>query len=189
MANEDQDQALIEATMQGKLQAFDLLVKKYQTRILSLANKLVKDKATAEDIAQETFIKAFKALPNFRKESAFYTWLYRIGMNTAKNHLSSKHNQIKNKSDHFEDPHLQSAPLLQESDTPERQAMARDLKKVIDFSISELPEELKVAFILREIEGLSYEDISKVMDCPIGTVRSRIFRAREQISQHIAPLC
>ena len=185
MSDAEADLALIEATLNGNLQAFDLLVKKYQSRIVSLANRMVKDSATAEDIAQETFIKAYRALPNFRQDSAFYTWLYRIGINTAKNHLSSRHRTPSSHNEEFDEASQMGRPQLQEQATPERQLMAEDLKKVIDQSLAELPEELKVAFLLRELEGLSYEDISHIMECPIGTVRSRIFRARESISKRI----
>lgn len=190
MSDAESDRVLIKETLLGNLQAYNLLVKKYQSRILAMAYKMVKERSTAEDIAQETFIKAFKALANFRQESAFYTWLYRIGMNTAKNHLSSlKHNplhqayQNNEEVSAFDQPY--SHPQLQDNASPEHILIAKTLKQQIDHSIEQLPEELRIAFLLREQEGLSYEDISLIMECPIGTVRSRIFRARETISEHI----
>ena len=182
------DQALVERVQQGDKSAYDVLVIKYQVRIMKLIARFVRT-ADVQDVAQEAFIKAYRALKNFRGDSAFYTWMYRIAINTAKNHLvSSSRKATTSAIDAQDAEQYDSGDWLREYATPEKELMATEVKQVIYQSIADLPGDLKEAITLREIEGLSYEDIAAVMDCPIGTVRSRIFRAREAIDKDLKPL-
>ncbi|WIM06331.1 MAG: RNA polymerase sigma factor RpoE [Candidatus Nitricoxidivorans perseverans] len=190
MGDRETDQALVERVQAGDKQAFGLLVAKYQRKLMRLIMRLVRDPAEAEDVAQEAFIKAYRALPNFRGESAFYTWLYRIGVNAAKNWLiaNGRRAPTSTEMDSEEAEGYGESDLLRDADTPERVLMSRQIADTVNAAMASLPEELRTAVTLREIEGLSYEEIAQVMDCPIGTVRSRIFRAREAIAQKLRPL-
>ena len=190
MADREVDQQLVERVQRGDKHAFDLLVSKYQRRLGRLISRFVRNPAEAEDVTQDAFIKAYRALPGFRGESAFYTWLYRIGINTAKNHLLSNKRRPPT-STHFdaeESESFEDASLLQEVSTPENELMSKQVVEVVQSSLQQLPEDLRSALTLREIEGLSYEEIASVMNCPVGTVRSRIFRAREAIAENLRPL-
>jgi RNA polymerase sigma-70 factor (ECF subfamily) len=183
------DLALIKRVQQGDRSAFDLLVIKYQHRILKLIMRYVRDPSEAMDVTQEAFLKAYRAAPSFRGDSAFYTWLYRIAINTAKNHLVS----ANRRSAHFDldlqdQEQYEALSKLQDLDTPEGLALTEEIRDVVNRTIQELPEDLRTAILLREIEGMSYEEIAQTMDCPVGTVRSRIFRAREAIDKQIRPL-
>ena len=186
MTEQEIDLDLVKRVQQGDKQAFNLLVVKYQHKIIGLISRFVRDPMEREDIAQEAFLKAYRALPNFRGDSAFYTWLYRIAVNTAKNHLVSVRRRPP-----AQDIDVDEAAFSAQSDrmadfnTPEASAMNDELASAIKQAITDLPESLKEAIILREIEGMSYEEIAQIMDCPIGTVRSRIFRARETIEETI----
>ena len=183
------DKEIIERVKNGDKKAYDLLVLKYQQRVINLISRFVKNHADALDISQETFIKAYKALPNFRGESAFYTWLYRIAVNTAKNHLTVQSRKItKSDYDVTEIEQIEGNMTLTEQTTPENLLIKDELQDIVLNTIENLPEDLKSAIMLREIEGLSYEEIAAVMECPVGTVRSRIFRARETIDNKIKPL-
>jgi RNA polymerase sigma-70 factor (ECF subfamily) len=189
MANNVTDKELIERVKNGDKKAYDLLVLKYQQRVINLILRFVKNYADALDVSQETFIKAYKALPNFRGESAFYTWLYRIAVNTAKNHLTVQSRKItKSDYDVTEIEQIEGNMTLTEQTTPENLLLKDELQETVFNTIENLPEDLKSAIMLREIEGLSYEEIAAVMECPVGTVRSRIFRARETIDNKIKPL-
>lgn len=185
----DTDKELVRRVQQGDKRAFDLLFGRYQHKIINLVGRYLRNPQDVEDVTQEAFIKAFKALPRFRGESAFYTWLYRIAINTAKNHLVARGRRPPGVDVDVEDAEfMDGADLLKESESPEA-ALARDeLSAAIDQAIGELPDDLRSAVTLREFDGLSYEQIAQIMDCPVGTVRSRIFRARESIDKHIAPL-
>lgn len=176
------DQQLVARVQKGDSRAFDMLVLKYQHRIFSLISRYVRDADEVQDVAQEAFIKAYKALPNFRGESAFYTWLYRIAINTAKNYLVSRSRRPPGKDVELEDAqYYESGGSLRDVESPENVLFGEELKVVVDGAIGALPEDLRTAITLREFDGLSYEDIADIMDCPVGTVRSRIFRARESI--------
>ena len=189
MADNITDKEIIERVKNGDKKAYDLLVLKYQQRVINLISRFVKNYADALDVSQETFIKAYKALPNFRGESAFYTWLYRIAVNTAKNHLTVQSRKItKSDYDIAEIEQIEGNMTLTEQTTPENLLIKDELQETILNTIENLPEDLKSAIMLREIEGLSYEEIATVMECPVGTVRSRIFRARETIDNKIKPL-
>lgn len=190
MGDREADRALVERVQAGDQQAYGLLVAKYQRKLLRLVSRLIRDPAEAEDVAQEAFIKAYRALPSFRGESAFYTWLYRIGVNTAKNWLIANRRRAPTATemDNTEAENYGESDLLRDVDTPERLLMSKQIADTVNSAMAELPEELRTAVTLREIEGLSYEEIAQVMDCPIGTVRSRIFRARESIAQKLRPL-
>ena len=180
------DLELVQLAKSGDQYAFELLLRKYQHKVSKLIMRYVSDMDEALDLTQETFIKAWKALPGFRGESAFYTWLYRIAVNTAKNHLSTAHQQARMVDlDADETDQYADTPGLVTSETPESIFNGSELHKVLKKALSELPEDLRSAITLREFEGLSYEEIAQVMDCPIGTVRSRIFRAREALDKHL----
>lgn len=173
----------------GDKSAFDLLVIKYQHRIVHLVNRYVKDPSEAQDVAQDTFIKAYRALGDFRGDSAFYTWLYRIAINTAKNYLLSRSRRHFDYEIDVQDAEqVENAAQLKDMDTPDNLLMNEQIVKVIKTAIEKLPEEMRIAITLREFEGMSYEEIAEAMDCPIGTVRSRIFRAREAIDEKLKPL-
>jgi RNA polymerase sigma-70 factor, ECF subfamily len=190
MGDKEVDQQLVERAQRGDKHAFELLVVKYQRRLGRLISRFVRDAAEAEDVTQEAFIKAYRALPAFRGDSAFYTWLYRIGINTAKNYLVSLGRRAPT-STHFdaeESEDFEGADLLQDVNTPENELMSKQVAGVVNASLLQLPEDLRTALTLREIEGLSYEEIAEIMNCPIGTVRSRIFRARETIATNLRPL-
>ncbi|HTY02461.1 MAG TPA: RNA polymerase sigma factor RpoE [Rhodocyclaceae bacterium] len=190
MGDREADQALVERVQAGDKQAYGLLVAKYQRKLLRLVSRLVRDPAEAEDVAQEAFVKAYRALPGFRGESAFYTWLYRIGVNTAKNWLvaSGRRAPTSTELDNEEAENYGESDLLRDVDTPERLLMTKQIGETVNAAMADLPDELRTAISLREIDGLSYEEIAQVMDCPIGTVRSRIFRAREAIAVKLRPL-
>jgi RNA polymerase sigma-70 factor (ECF subfamily) len=183
------DKQLVERVQRGDKRAFDLLVLKYQHKIIKLVSRYVRDSNEARDVAQEAFRKAYRALPNFRGESAFYTWLYRIAINTAKNYLvtlSRRPYEVDISNEENEQFELES--ILKDYDTPESLVLTEEIQETIVATIEQLPEDLRMAITLREVEGLSYEEIAEVMSCPIGTVRSRIFRAREAIDLHLKPL-
>lgn len=190
MGDKEVDQQLVERAQRGDKHAFELLVIKYQRRLQRLISRFVRDAAETEDVTQEAFIKAYRALPGFRGDSAFYTWLYRIGINTAKNYLVALGRRAPTSSqyDFGEDDDFEEVSLLQDVSTPENELMSKQVVEVVNSSLSQLPDDLRTALTLREIEGLSYEEISEVMSCPIGTVRSRIFRAREIIATNLRPL-
>lgn len=176
------DQQLVARVQKGDTRAFDLLVLKYQHKIFGLISRYVRDSDEVQDVAQEAFIKAYRALPNFRGDSAFYTWLYRIAINTAKNYLVSRSRRPPGSDLELEDAeYLESGSGLREIENPENALFGAELKAVVEGAIGALPEDLRTAITLREFDGLSYEDIADIMDCPVGTVRSRIFRAREAI--------
>lgn len=185
----DTDKELVRRVQKGDRHAFDLLFSRYQHKILNLVSRYLRDREDVEDVAQEAFIKAFRALPRFRGESAFYTWLYRIAINTAKNHLVARSRRPPGTDVDVEDAEfMDGTDMLKESENPES-ALARDeLSAEIDLAISQLPDDLRSAVTLREFDGLTYEQIAEIMDCPVGTVRSRIFRAREAIDARIEPL-
>jgi RNA polymerase sigma-70 factor (ECF subfamily) len=188
--NREIDQELVERAQRGDKQAFGMLVDKYQRKLGRLLSRLIRDQAEIEDVVQESFIKAYRALPNFRGDSAFYTWLYRIGINTAKNYLVSmgRRPQVSNDIEIEDAENFEDAGELRTMETPETELMTKEIAQTVNDTVEGLPEELRTAITLREIEGLSYEEIATLMDCPIGTVRSRIFRARETIAQKLRPL-
>ncbi|MFZ5844547.1 MAG: RNA polymerase sigma factor RpoE [Pseudomonadota bacterium] len=185
----DTDAELVARVQRGDKRAFDLLVRKYQQRIMALISRYIRNRSEIADVAQEAFIKAYRALPNFRGDSQFYTWLYRIAINSAKNHLASQSRRPQTASvDGLEPEQLADLAGQTDNASPERLLLTAELKREIDAAIAELPEELRTALLLREIDGLSYEEIAEVMECPIGTVRSRIFRARDAVDRRVAPL-
>ena len=189
MGKQSADQVLVERVQRGDRAAFDLLVLKYQHRIVKLVSRYVYDASEAQDVAQEAFIKAWKALPRFRGESAFYTWLYRIAINTAKNHLVAQSRRpVVTGADPQDPEQYELAGRLADNDTPERLLLTDEIGQTILRTIDELPDDLRTAILLREMDGMSYEEIAEAMDCPIGTVRSRIFRAREAVDARIKPL-
>jgi len=190
MGDREVDQQLVERAQRGDKHAFELLVAKYQRRLGRLISRFVRNASDAEDVTQDAFIKAYRALPAFRGDSAFYTWLYRIGINTAKNYLVAQGRRAPTSTplDAEEAEDFEDAALLHEVATPENELMSKQVVEVVNSSLQELPDDLRMALTLREIEGLSYEEIAAVMDCPIGTVRSRIFRAREAIAANLRPL-
>ncbi|MEL4255048.1 RNA polymerase sigma factor RpoE [Shewanella xiamenensis] len=189
MSGQISDQQLVERVQRGDKNAFNLLVLKYQSKVISLISRYVRNQADVADVAQEAFIKAYRALPNFRGESAFYTWLYRIAVNTAKNYLVSQGRRAPaNDVDAEDAEHYEGSDALKEFASPERLMLSDEIKKVVFETLETLPEELRMAISLRELDGMSYEDIAIIMDCPVGTVRSRIFRAREAIDKKLQPL-
>ncbi|SES84790.1 RNA polymerase, sigma-24 subunit, RpoE [Nitrosomonas marina] len=190
MGDREIDQQLVERVQNGDKRAFDLLVAKYQRKLTRLLSQFIRDSSEVEDVVQEAFIKAYRALPSFRGDSAFYTWLYRIGINTAKNYLVSQGRKAPTLQgiDSDEAENYEEGGVLREMHTPESELMSKQIAQTVNQTLEELPDELRTAIILREIEGLSYEEIANIMECPIGTVRSRIFRAREAISEKLRPL-
>ncbi|WP_024891099.1 RNA polymerase sigma factor RpoE [Luteimonas huabeiensis] len=186
---EQLDQELVRRVQRGDSAAFDLLVRKYQHRIAALIGRYVADWSECQDVAQETFIRAYRAIGNFRGDAQFYTWLHRIAVNTAKNHLVAHNRRPPTDDiDVADAEQFDSGVRLRDTDTPERELMRQQMEQTVMRAVEALPEELRVAITLREVDGLSYEDIARRMDCPIGTVRSRIFRAREAIDQELKPL-
>jgi RNA polymerase sigma-70 factor (ECF subfamily) len=183
------DLALIKRVQQGDRSAFDLLVVKYQHKILKLVMRYVRDPSEAMDVAQEAFLKAYRAAPSFRGDSAFYTWLYRIAINTAKNYLVAAGRRPAHYDLDLQDPEQYEAfSKLRDLDTPEGLALTDEIREAVNSAITDLPEDLRTAILLREIDGMSYEEIAQTMECPVGTVRSRIFRAREAIDKRIGAL-
>jgi RNA polymerase sigma-70 factor (ECF subfamily) len=190
MSERDIDQQLVERAQRGDKQAFGLLVEKYQRKLARLISRLVRDPGEVEDVTQEAFVKAYRALPSFRGDSAFYTWLYRIGINTAKNYLVAMGRRAPTSTEveAEEAEGFDCGELLREISTPESLLLTKEIAGTVNAAIEALPEELRSAIQLRELEGMSYEEIAKLMDCPVGTVRSRIFRAREAIAERLKPL-
>jgi RNA polymerase sigma-70 factor (ECF subfamily) len=190
VSERDVDQLLVERAQRGDKRAFELLVEKYQRKLARLVSRLVRDPGEAEDVTQEAFIKAYRALPSFRGDSAFYTWLYRIGINTAKNYLVAmgRRAPTSTEADAEEAERFEDGEQLRDINTPESLLLSKEIGATVNAAIDALPEELRSAIQLRELEGMSYEEIAKLMDCPIGTVRSRIFRAREAIAERLKPL-
>ena len=183
------DQLLVERVQKGDKRAFDLLIQKYQHRIVSLVSRYVSDHAEAQDVAQEAFIKAYRAIGRFRGDSAFYTWLYRIAINTAKNWIVAKNRRPPASDiDAVDAEQYGISERMKESSTPENEIMREEIERTVYDTIAELPEDLRTAIMLREMDGMSYEEIATTMECPIGTVRSRIFRAREAIDEKLKPL-
>jgi RNA polymerase sigma-70 factor (ECF subfamily) len=190
MSERDIDQRLVERAQRGDKQAFGMLVEKYQRKLARLISRLVRDPGEVEDVTQEAFVKAYRALPSFRGDSAFYTWLYRIGINTAKNYLVAMGRRAPTSTEveAEEAEGFDGGELLREISTPESLLLTKEIAGTVNAAIEALPEELRSAIQLRELEGMSYEEIAKLMDCPVGTVRSRIFRAREAIAERLKPL-
>jgi RNA polymerase sigma-70 factor (ECF subfamily) len=189
MGDRQLDQELVERVQRGDKSAFDLLVRRYQHKIVNLVSRYVYDHAEAADVTQEAFIKAYRAIGDFRGDSAFYTWLYRIAINTAKNYLVSMGRRPPGTDIDAEDAvQIESGSALRVISTPERALLTAEIAQTVQRAMEELPEDLRTAITLREIEGLSYEEIAQAMECPIGTVRSRIFRAREAIDKELRPL-
>lgn len=190
MGDREVDQQLVDRAKRGDKRAFELLVAKYQRKLARLLSRFIRDPAEVEDVTQEAFIKAYRALPSFRGDSAFYTWLYRIGINTAKNYLVAMGRRAPTSTEFNNDDaeSFEEAERLRDFNTPENELMSKQVARTVNQTMAQLPEELKTAITLREIEGLSYEDIANIMNCPIGTVRSRIFRAREAIAEQLRPL-
>lgn len=190
MEDRNIDQQLVERAQRGDKQAFGLLVTKYQRKLARLLSRFIRDPAEVEDVTQEAFIKAYRALPTFRGDSAFYTWLYRIGINTAKNYLVAQGRRAPTSTnlDNEEVESSEDGEGLWEVTTPENLLMSKQIAQTVNDTLQSLPDELRTAISLREMEGLSYEEIANIMDCPIGTVRSRIFRAREVIAEKLKPM-
>jgi RNA polymerase sigma-70 factor (ECF subfamily) len=190
MSDRDIDRQLVARAQRGDKQAFELLVEKYQRKLARLLSRFIRDPAEVEDVTQEAFIKAYRALPAFRGDSAFYTWLYRIGINTAKNYLMAMGRRAPTSTEveAEEAEGFEEGEQLRDINTPESMLLSNEIARTVNATIEQLPEELRTAIQMREIEGMSYEDIAKAMDCPIGTVRSRIFRAREAIAEQLRPL-
>lgn len=189
MGENELDRALVKRVQKGDTRAFDLLVRKYQHRIVGLISRYVADRSECQDVAQEAFLRAWRAIHSFRGDSAFYTWMYKIAVNTAKNHLVAMRRRPPNEDVDVADAvYGAGAERLSENATPEREMMRQEIEQTVVDAVKALPEELRTAITLREVDGLSYEEIARTMDCPIGTVRSRIFRAREAIDQQLRPL-
>ena len=189
MSDREVDQQLVVRAQAGDKRAFELLVIKYQRKVERLLSRIIRNQDEIEDVAQESFIKAYRALANFRGDSAFYTWLYRISVNTAKNYLVSQGRRAPTSTgyDAEEAEGFEDAVGLRDNATPDAQLMSKQIAEIVNTTIDKLPEELRTAITLREIDGLSYEEIAQIMDCPIGTVRSRIFRAREAVAEQLRP--
>lgn len=189
VSDREVDQQLVRRAQSGEKRAFELLVVKYQRKLGRLLGRLIKDQAEVEDVTQEAFIKAYRALPSFRGDSAFYTWLYRIGINTAKNYLvaNGKRAQVSSSGVSDSGEGMEETEITIDVGTPENELISKQIAQTVNESMEALPEELRTAITLREIEGLSYEEIAEIMNCPIGTVRSRIFRAREAIAERLRP--
>ena len=190
MSDREIDRQLVARAQRGDKRAFELLVEKYQRKLARLLSRFIRDPAEVEDVAQEAFIKAYRALPAFRGDSAFYTWLYRIGINTAKNYLMAMGRRAPTSTEVEADEAegFEEGEQLRDINTPESVLLSKEIAETVNATIEKLPEELRRAIQMREIEGMSYEDIAQAMDCPIGTVRSRIFRAREAIAEQLRPL-
>ena len=190
MSDREIDQQLVARAQRGDKQAFNLLVVKYQRKLARLLSRFIRDPAEVEDVTQEAFIKAYRALPAFRGDSAFYTWLYRIGINTAKNYLMAMGRRAPTSTEveAEEAEGFEEGEQLRDINTPESLLLSNEIAQTVNSTIEKLPEELRRAIQMREIEGMSYEDIAQALDCPIGTVRSRIFRAREAIAEQLRPL-
>ncbi len=190
MGDREIDQQLVERAQRGDKKAFELLVVKYQRKLARLLSRFIRDAGEIEDVTQEAFIKAYRALPSFRGDSAFYTWLYRIGINTAKNYLVAMGRRAPTSTefDSEDAETFEDGDQLRDMNTPEAELLSKEIAQTVNDTMEQLPEELRIAITLREIEGLSYEDIAEFMNCPIGTVRSRIFRAREAIAEKLRPL-
>ncbi|HQR53920.1 MAG TPA: RNA polymerase sigma factor RpoE [Burkholderiales bacterium] len=190
MGDREIDQQLVERAQRGDKKAFELLVVKYQRKLARLLSRFIRDAGEIEDVTQEAFIKAYRALPSFRGDSAFYTWLYRIGINTAKNYLVAMGRRAPTSTefDSEDAETFEDGDQLRDVNTPEAELLSKEIAQTVNDTMQQLPEELRTAITLREIEGLSYEDIAAFMNCPIGTVRSRIFRAREAIAEKLRPL-
>jgi len=189
MGEQDIDRELVRRVQNGDKTAFDALVRKYQQRVGNLISRYIRDSSEVLDVSQEAFIKAYRALPNFRGDSAFYTWMYRIAINTAKNYLVSQGRRLPlSNVDTQEAEQFEGATSLKDNETPESLMRRDDIEKIVFSTIDQLPDDLKMAITLREIEGMSYEEIAQTMECPVGTVRSRIFRAREAIDKKLKPL-
>jgi RNA polymerase sigma-70 factor (ECF subfamily) len=190
MSDREIDRQLVARAQRGDKRAFELLVEKYQRKLARLLSRFIRDPAEVEDVTQEAFIKAYRALPAFRGDSAFYTWLYRIGINTAKNYLMAMGRRAPTSTEveAEEAEGFEEGEQLRDINTPESVLLSNEIAKTVNATIESLPEELRRAIQMREIEGMSYEDIAQAMDCPIGTVRSRIFRAREAIAEQLRPL-
>ena len=190
MSDRELDLQLVERVREGDKRAYGLLVEKYRRKLMRLLSRMIRDPDEAEDVAQETFIKAYRALPQFRGDAAFYTWLYRIAVNTAKNHLAAKGRGMPTLSDQAIDDEDEPDErlMIQDISTPESELLSKQVAYAVNEAVEALPEELRQAITLREIEGMSYEEIAEAMACPIGTVRSRIFRAREAIAAKLRPI-
>lgn len=189
MGDADNDSELVKQVQSGSKKAFDLLVLKYQHRIIKLVMRYVRDRTDAEDVAQEAFLKAYRALPNFRGDSAFYTWMYRIAINTAKNHLvAAGRRPLEVDLENEDGDALDLDELQKDVATPEHLLLTDEIRETVRKTVAGLPDDLRVAITLREAEGMSYDEIAQAMDCPIGTVRSRIFRAREAVDSELKPL-
>ena len=189
MGDREVDHQLVGRAQRGDKKAFELLVVKYQRKLARLLSRFIRDPSEVEDVTQEAFIKAYRALPSFRGDSAFYTWLYRIGINTAKNYLVAMGRRAPTMTevDNEEAEDIEQGEQLKDLNTPENQLMSKQIAETVNHTLQELPEELRTAITLREIDGMSYEEIAQIMNCPIGTVRSRIFRAREAIAGQLRP--
>ena len=188
-APEQSDLELVRRAQRNERGAFDLLVLKYQHKVVKLVARLLRDPAEAEDVAQEAFVKAYRALGSVRGDSAFYTWLYRIAVNTARNTIASRQRRpVDYEAELSESEQSNLASRLRHTDTPEATALSEEIRETVNEAIERLPEDLRTAIVLREVEGLSYEEIAAAMDCPVGTVRSRIFRARDAIDRALKPL-
>jgi len=191
MTSRQADAQLVERVQAGDQQAFNLLVSKYQRRVIRLVSRLIRDSAEVEDVTQEAFIKAYRALPNFRGDSAFYTWLYRIAVNTAKNYLAAQGRRpytVSEFQSSEDGEFFDASDVVEDNNTPESALQTREIAQTVNAAIEALPADLKTAITLREIEGLSYEEIAQAMNCPIGTVRSRIFRARDAVAEKLRPI-
>ncbi|HJO36190.1 MAG: RNA polymerase sigma factor RpoE [Pseudomonadota bacterium] len=189
MSKRNVDKGLVERVKAGDKHAFDMLVRKYQHKVVKLVSRYVNDQSEAYDVAQEAFIKAYRAMPSFRGDSAFYTWLYRIAINTAKNHIVSRNRHpVSNESEIGDGENFEVGARMPDHDSPEGLVLTEEIRLTVVKAIEGLPPDLRTAIILRELEGLSYEQIAQSMDCPVGTVRSRLFRAREAIDNHLQAL-